>query len=107
MMEANTAVTTANASVVVKKDLDYPPDFNQMSYPITDVGKRGGATMTPTYRVHDTSTHNRPTFPPYDLPANYTPLIENVTNPVIVCNEGQQQQPEGTHTYAHITVEGT
>ena len=28
IMEANVAATTANANIVVEKDLDYPPDFN-------------------------------------------------------------------------------
>ena len=104
IIEVNVVVAAA-ASTITKRDPTHPPIFNQESHLVSDVEGQGCATGVTVYGPQYTQSYNRYTFPPYGMPPNYTPPMvvqvpaKNVTNPIPVCIEIHQTQPDQTQAY--------
>ena len=95
LMEDNTAVV-ATTSVTAEADPTHPSGINQTSRPILDMVGQGVEVLGNTGGPHMVQKKN--SFPPYDLPPNYTPPNavhvpnENTNHSVPIPLEGQQPQ---------------
>ena len=93
MMEDNTAAIAAT-SITAEADPTHPSGINQTNRPALSMVGQGGEILGSTGGPHMVQSKN--SFPPYDLPPNYTPLDvvnmpnENADHSIPVLLEGQQ-----------------
>ena len=72
MIEDNTAIVV-DASTATEMDPIQPTGFNQVNHPVLDVVGQGGETVKNAYGPHHVQIQRKHSFPPYELPLNYTP----------------------------------
>ena len=100
IMESN-ATAVATTSVATEGDLTHPSGLNQVNPPISDMVGRGGEALGSTSSPYVGQSKN--SFPPYNLPPNYTSSNvahtpnENVNNSTPILIESQQPQSDHAH----------
>ena len=72
MMEDNTAIVIA-ASTATEMDPIHPAGFNKVNHPVSDVVGQEGEVVKNAYGPHHVQIQRKHSFPPYELPLNYTP----------------------------------
>ena len=72
MMEDNTTIVVV-ASTTIEMDPIHSVGFNQVNHPVLDVVGQGGETVKNAYGPHHVQIQRKHSFPPYELPLNYTP----------------------------------
>jgi len=72
MMEVNMATAVA-ASTNTEVAPTHPLGFNQVNHLASDMVGQGGKSLGTASGPHFAQVENKHSFPPYGLPANYTP----------------------------------
>ena len=109
MMEVNAAIVVA-ASTATKVDPTHSFDFNQVNHLALDMVGQGGEALGSMGDPHLMQDQNKPSFPPYGLPPNYTPPNvahipdENADNSAPIPTKSQQ--PQSNHAHVSQPMEG-
>ena len=109
MMEANAATIVAT-STATEMDPPHPSGLNQVNPPVSDIVRQGGEALGSMGDPRLMQDQNKPSFPPYGLPPNYTPPNvahipdENADNSAPIPTESQQ--PQSNHAHVSQPMEG-